>query len=202
MSEKVGQSGTFEIRLCSKEDATEPNWGATGHDFRLWRAKEALAQVEKRLSSQTTTLSAYETRTSSLLGWLSAEALATVGAVISRTGGLDASHWETTKIWMLGSVGFILPMVISAIYLSRVFKKKVWTVVGADAEWLMQDWDNPSEVECIESIVSVYLDGVQENETVLDYSMKKLQRGRAWFLLTPVLGAIWSAIVISWTLHR
>lgn len=196
MSEQADQPGSFEIRLGLEEDAPEPNWGATGQDFRLWRAKEALAQVEKRLSSQATTLAAYETRTSSLMGWLSAEALATIGAVVSRTSGMDAEHLASAVIWMIGSIGFIIPMVLSAFYLSNVFQKKIWTVVGADAEWLMEDREYPSEVEYLEQIIEVYIAGIQDNENILDRAMDNLQAGRACFLLTPIIGFFWVIWII------
>ncbi|WP_075632628.1 hypothetical protein [Novacetimonas hansenii] len=196
MSEQADQPGSFEIRLGLEENALEPNWGATGQDFRLWRVKEALAQVEKRLSSQATTLAAYETRTSSLMGWLSAEALATIGAVVSRTGGMDEKHLAPAVIWMVGSIGFIIPMALSAFYLSNVFRKKIWTVVGADAEWLMTDREHSSEVECLEEIIEVYIAGIQDNENILDCGMDNLQTGRAWFLLTPVIGFFWVVLII------
>lgn len=190
---------SFEIRLSEDEaeDTEEPDWGKFGKDYRLWRVKEAMAQAEKRLASQATVLAAYETRATSMIGWLSAEVLATVGILVTHTFSDKAQSLLINMAWIFAGLGVIIPAILSACALVGVFRHKNWTIVGADAAWLMKDGQDMSEVESLESLVEPYIEGIAENERLLLAAMAELQRGWKWFLATPIYAGSFSLLAFS-----
>ncbi|MFT8789021.1 hypothetical protein [Komagataeibacter saccharivorans] len=182
---------TFEIRI-SEDGEPDPALGASGPAYRLWKAKTAFAQAEKTLASQAETLSAYETRATSLLGWLSAELLAIVGTVATHV-----SHGTLDMTWALGSIGFLIPAIISTSNLSIIYRYKAWTVVGSDLDWLMKGWQGATEARALEELIQEYMAGMEENAQILGISQEALKRGWEWFILTPIIGLLTAIVVIS-----
>ncbi|MCJ8352725.1 hypothetical protein [Novacetimonas hansenii] len=167
------------------EQADRPTpYGARGEDYALWRAREAVAQAEKLLASQATTMAYHEGRATSLIGWVCADLLA-VAAMLG-------SH--PTWAWFVGSLGIIMPSVVSGYYLYRVYQPKKWSVAGIHPEWLMQDWPEPTERTTLEAIARRYIDETQHNEEMLRRAFVAVRMAWIWFLLIPVIGLSWMGL--------
>ena len=159
-------------------------YGARGEDYALWRAREAVAQAEKLLASQAATMAYHEGRATSLIGWVCADLLA-VAAMLG-------SH--PTWPWIIGSVGVILPALVSGHYLRLVFQPKTWSVTGMRPEWLMQDWPEPTERTTLEGIANHYIGEIERNEQTLHRTYVVVRRAWVWFLCIPIVGLIWMGL--------
>ncbi|GBQ24643.1 hypothetical protein AA0472_1490 [Acetobacter estunensis NRIC 0472] len=170
----------------------ETAWGAIGTEFPLWQAKEAMSQIEKRITAQTTTLGVYETRATTLLGWLSAEIIATATAAISSLLKAPSPVMDTgTTLILAASV--LIPAMTSAFCLAKVFSSKDWSLGGVDIRWLMDaDHADPSELEVLQEFAKKGLAGVSANHSILLSAYKWLTLGWKIFLVVPV-----SALIVS-----
>ena len=164
----------------------EPDLGAKGAAFPLWRAREVLTQAEKRLASTSATLAVHEARATAMLGWLSAETLAVIA--------LLATH--RTLHWEIVGAAFLLVAGLSAFWIVRVFKPKNWIVVGHDVTWLRKQQDDPCELYILESMGGVYADGIASNEATLDEVLLYLRRAWRMFIAAPIVMALSAAAVM------
>ncbi|GBR10503.1 hypothetical protein [Acetobacter oeni] len=175
----------LEIGILTDEDRDDPHWGAAGADYRLWRTKEAISQAEKMLTSEASALSAHEARATSLIGWLSAEMLATAAAV--------AAHPCQTRLFC--ALGVILPGLICGWNLSRVFFEKKWSVAGIHPSWLLRDYPEACELTMLEEIAKHYVQEIDRNEKILAATFRFLRMGWLSFLAIPLVAIVWLALI-------
>ncbi|GBQ32162.1 hypothetical protein HLH34_04270 [Gluconacetobacter azotocaptans] len=175
----------------------EPAWGAIGADFPLWQAKEAMAQIEKRIATQTTTLGVYETRATTLLGWLSAEVIATVTATLSRLVSTAPGNLSAAAVVAM-ALSVLIPAATSAFLLTRVFTPKDWSAGGADIGWLVaSDMTEPSELEVLQAFAQAGAVGVTTNDAALHAAFRSLTLGWRWFLAVPMSALVVSLFVLA-----
>lgn len=182
----------IEIKLSEDAPDPYPDCGARGPAYRLWRAKEAMAQAEKRLSSQKDQLALYQGRATSVLGWISAEALGTAAMVASHI--TPQSTVRSDWCWIGGGLGVFIPAVIAAWHLTGAFPARAWSFSGISATWLLTDHGDQSEMTMVEEMAREHADGVADNDKVLSFVWSRLRKGWGWFLATPIIGII-TAIV-------
>lgn len=165
------------------------NRGVQGRDFPLWKAREALAQAEKRIVSQLSQLNIIQARATSILGWISAEVLGTLaligGNVSKGLTSLEALYW------ILFALSIIVPSGIATFYLCYALPRMQWAFEGTDPSWLLVTVENnQSEYSTTLVMAEAKAKAVKANDAILLDLVENLRLGWGWFLLTPVIAVV------------
>lgn len=157
------ESGTIEV-------------GETGDTLRFWRAKEAIRHAETHLTAQASSLSAMETRATSILGWATTGVFALGAAAISGQYRAGAS------------------VAASALFASAVFVilglwPRDWGIAGC-APLQVMDSKYDSELEILESIAQGYANTVSLNNKRLTSFSTMLRTSWIFFVASPMLAVV------------
>jgi len=183
------------VDMLELDDQVEPNYGVTGQDFPLWAAREAIAQIAKRLDFQTAALTGYEARATTLLGWLVAAVTAALTAAVPHLIKQDETEPFRLHVGiLLGAIS--VPAFFAAIYLLAVFRPKRWFGTTADIDWLTTDIpDYPSELEIQKAFAITGRQNIIDNDVILEKTYASLTLGRRWFIAMPACAVIASFLL-------
>jgi hypothetical protein len=161
--------------------------GANGDELAYWQAKEAMRHAEMRLSSQAATLSAFEARATSILGWIVAVLTTIAGAAT-----VALSNSNMTRALALGAV--FVPAAITVYAASRGVWPKRWCVPGFEPAEVMSECEN--ELQQIKALAFSYGAGIRDNAKFLEIASDNIRRAWWGLVLTPLTGIV--AVVIAW----
>lgn len=163
--------------------------GAADGALRLWAAKEAVRQAELRLAAQTANLAAMETRAMTMLGWISAMALAVAGAAVTRP----------TVILLYTGVVIIAALIISAGNCIWALWPRSWHSAGIDPEWVVKEGaasDSPTEWTIMEAMADSYATGIRRNDERLEAFGSRLRWAWAALMGVPSIAVIALAVEV------
>jgi hypothetical protein len=163
--------------------------GFVGDALPLWQAREAVRHAELRLASQASTLQAFETRATAILGWIALIVSTLAGGVIV---SLDAHRpWRALAF----SAAFV-PALIAALYASRLLWPKRWNVPGFDPITVRSPCE--SELDQLQWLSDGYATGIAENAEFLALAGDRVRV--AWWALLAAPFVAGLGFVIIWVL--
>lgn len=152
--------------------------GAAGAELRLCQAREALRHAELRLASQANTLQAFETRATSLLGW--------IVLIVSTLAGGAIVALDAGRVWRALALGAgFLPAFFSAGFALRLLWPKNWHVTGYEPGLVRAECEN--ELDMIEWLCDGYAKGIVDNEAFLDTAGDRVRWAWWGLLATPIV---------------
>jgi hypothetical protein len=179
------RTAVYDSQVSSEADGIEV--GANGDELRYWQAKEAVQNAELRLGSQAATLQAFESRATSILGWLVAVLTTITGAAAVTLNGGHA-------IRAAALCAAFIPATIAIFAAAGVVWPKAWSVPGYEPAIVMSECEN--ELQQIESFAHGYSAGIGENAHFLVGAGERVRRAWWGLMLTPPIGA--AAVLIAW----
>ncbi|HWB52209.1 MAG TPA: hypothetical protein VG651_24090 [Stellaceae bacterium] len=138
-----------------------------------------MRHAELRLASQTSSLQAFESRASALMGWIVTGVSAIGGAaVVALAGGA----WFRAAAIGTG----LIPALVGAVAVSAVLWPKNWHDPGYTPDIVMNTCE--SELQQLEYLVAGYATGISDNRRFLDRA-GRLMRWAWWMLFAAPLTA-------------
>ncbi|GAA3684580.1 hypothetical protein [Acetobacter lovaniensis] len=155
-------------------------------DLRLWLAREAQRQAEKRIASQVDIWGKFVTRATSCIGW--AVTLTSAFAAIS----------TQYQYRFLALPAMLAAM--SAICACIILWPRRWNIPGDTPLYVMDMMENPkdpitTELEATEALAIRVEDGITANSLTLTYYGRALFAAFSLLIASILLAAIWVVLI-------
>lgn len=163
------------------DKSSETEVGASGPAVRYWLAKEGVRQGELRLAGQTASITAMETRASSILAW-------------SVTIGIALAAATLDPRYRVSAGSAVVPAIAAAICCVWALWPRRWDAPGHRYSEL-ERFDYGTELEYLEAIAQGAEQAAEGNDRRLRSFSLALRAAWVFLSLTPVVAAVaaWAA---------
>ena len=160
-------------------EADEIEVGATGGSLRICLAREAMRNAEARLTAQAASLTATETRATSILGWVVA------GVFLLGAGAVSDPHTLAGHFRAAAASAAIMLLASGLLCVTGLWPRD-WTVVGYQPGEIT-DTGLTTELELLEHLYEGYSEGIIQNDARLISFGNTLATAWVFFLAAPVV---------------
>lgn len=159
--------------------------GETGSSLRYWLAKEAVRQAELHLAAQAASITAMESRATSILGW------SVAGVFVLGSGALSGQFRAPAAV-------AAALLFISAVLCVTGLWPRMWGVSGHAAPLDIMHSSADTELNFLEQLAEKYHVTIEHNNKRLDKFKTFLSISWVSFVISPIIAGSLTYAIIFW----